>query len=147
MTVKSWGTGRPDYMSSSIASRPQIIEEQDTQERWTYNNEYTISSQSSTEETIYTVPEGYNLALGLVEISASGSCINKIKVQRDTTTVEQFEFDTHGNAPFSSISGVQIQSGEQVNIKIWNNDHISTVFTLNMSGVLEKLKSNIHEVN
>lgn len=140
MTVESWGTGRPDYMKAVVSSRPSIVEQEETQIRWDYNNTYSISSQSSTSADIYTVPIGYKLALGLIDISANHSCMNKIRTLRGTTLISEFEFDMRGNASLTPMTGQQLLAGEVLNIIIWNNDSIEVDFYLILSGVLERVR-------
>ena len=140
MTVESWGAGRPDYMKAVISSRPSIIEQEGTQIKWDYTNTYAISSESSTTATVYTVPSDYNLALGLIDISADNSCINKLRVLRGTTTIVEFQFDMHGHTPLTPMTGQQLTEGENLNIEIWNNDSVEVNFVLVLSGVLEIIK-------
>lgn len=140
MTIlESWGRGKPDYYKPVISSRPQIITESATQIKWTQTTAYVVNAQGVAINNFYTIPAGYNLELGGGFISCKDSCINKLRLlASNTELVGDFRFDTQGVIMFSSTTGQQIAPSTTIIAYIYNNDTLTSDFSLTISGVLTK---------
>jgi len=138
MTVKSWGTGRPDYYDQAIVSRPQILE--DSQIKWLFQETYTIGALEHEDITIYTVPAGYNLSFGGGQITTANSCINMLRLfYGDESLIGDFRYDMSGDMLVSTFAGQTIAEGVALTGTIWNNDTLSSEFSLFLAGILEKI--------
>jgi len=143
MTVKSWGTGRPDYSKPTIPSRPTLVDESNTQIKWTENKTYTITSMATAIDSFYTVIPGYNLTLGSIDISVDNSCIDQLRILGNSDVLADFKFDIRGSLIFTALTGQTLSAGETITAYIWNNDAIESNFTLTMSGVLDLVRTAI----
>ena len=136
MSVKSWGSGRPDYYKTAISSRPQVVE---NQTKWQLHNTYTIGAQGSAIGTFYTIPDGYNLSFGGGYITANNSCINKLRlIAGNESLVGDFRYDVRGDMSTSPLAGQVLNENTVLTAYIWNNDSITSIFSLILTGVLEK---------
>lgn len=139
MSVENWGSGKPDYFVPTISSRPSIISEQTTQQKWVQNTVYTIGGYSSVVQVFYTVPIGYKLQLGSAYISANNSVINKFRVLDDSTVIlGDFRYDMRGDVFWSSLDGQSLDDGHDLLVYLWNNDNDESEISLTISGVLER---------
>jgi hypothetical protein len=136
MTVEDWGTGRPDYHSDVLPSRPVIQPE--IQEAWEFQRTYTVSPQSSESEMIYTVPEGYTLTLDGGLVSVKDSCINMIQIFAPNSIIGDLRFDMRGDITIPASSQV-IDAETEITVYIYNNDTIQSDFSLALSGVLNEV--------
>ena len=137
MSVKSWGSGRPDYYNTSISSRPQVVE---NQTKWQLHESYTIGAQGAAISTFYTVPDGYNLSFGGGYITADNSCINKLRlIAGNESLIGDFRYDVRGDISVSSLTGQVLAENTELIAYLWNNDSITSIFSLILTGVLEKL--------
>jgi len=140
MTVKSWGKGRPDFYSDVISSRPVIATVQNTQARMLTQASYEVATGAVAIVSFYTVPDGYNLALGGGYISVKDSCINKLRLVTGTEElIGDFRFDMRGDLAMSALAGQQVPENTTITAYIYNNDVISSEFSLQLSGVLTKV--------
>lgn len=138
MAVESWGKGKPDYYKPVISSRPVIVESESNQIQWVLNTNYTITSMGSIISTFYTVPIGYVLSLGMIDISASDSCINKLRILKDGTMISEFKFDIRGELSMTNLTGQTLSAGQKLRVYIWNNNTIEDYFSVTISGFLSK---------
>jgi len=138
MTVEEWGKGRPDYYTPTLPGRESIITEEDTQIGWRHSDNYDVPTWTTATHTIYTVPTGYSLALGIIDVSTDNSCINKFRLLADATEVIKFKFDFSYVLDMSSITGQEINEGQVIKIYLTNNNVLNDTFYLTMSGVLIK---------
>jgi len=136
MSVQSWGSGRPDYYRTAIASRPQVVE---NQTKWQLHKSYTIGAQGSAIGTFYTVPAGYNLAFGGGYITANNSCINELRlISANESLIGDFRYDVRGDMSVSSLTGQVLAEDTEIIAYLWNNDSLTSIFSLILTGVLEK---------
>ena len=134
MPLDAWGAGSPDYYKPVISSRPQIL---DNQLKWAQSATYTVSAQAVSINSFYTVPEGYTLEIGGGFISCKDSCINKLRMVADgEELVGDFRFDIQGQISFSPSAGQTVAAGTEITIYIYNNDTLTSEFSLTLSGVL-----------
>lgn len=139
MSVKSWGKGRPDYMKAVIASRPVVIDAQLEQINMIIHKRFTIAAGGSAIDNFYTVPAGYNLALGGGHISVKDSCINKLRVvTANQELIGDFRYDMRGDFAMTSLAGQEISAGTILIAYIFNNDAIESQFSLVITGVLSR---------
>lgn len=135
--VSSWGAGAPDYYKPVISSRPQILE--NSQVKWAQSATYTVSAQAVSINSFYTVPAGYILEIGGGFISCRDSCINRLRiVANNEELVGDFRFDIQGMISFSPTAGQTVPAGTEIVIYIYNNDILTSEFSLTLSGVLVK---------
>lgn len=133
--VSEWGVGRPDYYTPVISSRPQILT--DIQTKWAQSATYTVSAQAVSINSFYTVPEGYILEIGGGFISCRDSCINRLRIVANSEElVGDFRFDIQGAISFSPSAGQTVLAGTEIVIYIYNNDILTSEFSLTLSGVL-----------
>lgn len=139
MSVEPWGAGKPDYFVPTISSRPSIISESVTQEKWTQNTVYAIGGFSSAVQTFYTIPTGYLLQLGSAYVSANNSVINKMRLLDETNVIlGDFRYDMRGDVSWSSLDGQSLSAGHSLIVYLWNNDADESEISLTISGVLER---------
>lgn len=136
MSVEQWGIGRPDYYKPSIVSRPIIVETADRQIEWVLDRSYTVTGMAASIDTFYTVPTGYSLSLGMIDISATESCINKIRILKNSVLISEFKFDMRGYLTMTGLSGQTLSAGDILLAYVWNNNTITDIFTVVMSGIL-----------
>ena len=75
MSVKSWGTGKPDYYKSTISSRPSIVTEETTQEETT--EETTEQEEPAKEAAPSDAPSASTIQLPEVDpLAVSGDIIS-----------------------------------------------------------------------
>ena len=133
--VDVWGQGRPDFHSDVIASRPIIVEKSSTQINWQIDKSYVVSAASTAVDTVYTVPDGYNLSLDTGLISVRDSCINKIQLYTSSSLLGDYRFDMRGDLG-SIVAGQTIPEGTSIVAYIYNNDAVTSEFSLVLAGVL-----------
>lgn len=136
MSVESWGKGRPDYYKPSLVSRPIVVESADRQIEWVLDRSYTIAGMAASIDTFYTVPSGYSLSLGMVDVSANESCINKIRILRNSVLIGEFKFDMRGNLTMTDLSGQTLSAGDVLLAYVWNYNTVTDVFSVIISGIL-----------
>jgi len=137
MTVKSWGTGRPDYYNQAVVSRPQVLK--DSQEKWQFQKTYAVGAQSALNISIYTIPIGYSLSFGGGQISTVNSCINMLQLLNGTESlIGDFRYDMSGDMIVSTLAGQQLLEGAILTGVISNNDSLASEFSVFLTGVLEK---------
>lgn len=134
--VENWGIGRPDFYGDVIASIPTI---QETQTAWKLQKAYTIALQSVETDTIYTVPEGHTLVFGGGSISVKDSCINKLQIFAPDSIIGDFMFDMAGNIT-QPLTNQTVTAGTDIIVYIYNNDTITSDFSLILSGVLNEVE-------
>jgi len=139
MAVKEWGKGRPDYYKPTLPARPSIVRESDTQIGWRHSADYNVATWTTDSYNIYTVPAGYSLSLGILDISCDNSCINAFRLLADATEIMEFKFDFNYALDMSSITGQDINEGQSIYVYITNNNVLNDKFYLTISGVLTKI--------
>ena len=139
MPVEPWGAGRPDFYQDVLSSKPILIKTEETQAQWKIQKEYTIAAQSVTVDTLYTVEAGYDLNLEVGIISVRDSCINQINLFGASSTLTgDFRFDMRGDLT-SAIAGQVIGTGEPIIAHIYNNDTITSNFSLTLTGMRNRI--------
>ena len=137
-TVESWGVGRPDFYSDVISSKPIVVKSQSTQTNWQLQKSYTIAAASVSIDTVYTVESGYDLNLELGIISVRDSCINRIEIFAPSSLTGSFRFDMRGDLS-SALAGQVIPSGTSIIVYIYNNDAVTSSFSLTLSGMKNRV--------
>ena len=132
MTIENWGTGAPDYYKPVIASQPQVLS---NQMKWSQSTNYIVDAISASINDFYTVISEYNLELSLGFISCKDSCINKLRIVADNEElIGDFRFDMQGSFNFGA--GRVVNSGSTIAVYIYNNDTLTSSFSLTLVGVL-----------
>lgn len=136
-TVEQRGIGRPDYTPAVITSKPVVVEGQDD-----WNVEIIkddLASGTVYSEAAYTVPEGYQLNLGGLIITCSGSCIQKLILYTPGKILGEYLYDMRGDIVFGPLSSKTMLAGQVLTVYIYNNDKVARDFSLSMLGVLEQV--------
>ena len=133
--VEDWGIWRPDFYSDVITSRSVVVEKSNTQINWQIDKSYVVSAASTVIDTVYTVPSGYNLILDTGLISVRDSCINKIQLFTSSSLLGDYRFDMRGDLG-SIVAGQLIPSGTAIVAYIYNNDGMTSEFSLVLAGFL-----------
>ena len=140
MTVADWGSGRPDYYSPTISSRPALVSEE--QEQWTLNKVYNIAGFASSLDAFYTVPADFDLVLGGGYISCNNSVINKLRILSGSTIIiGDFRYDMRADIILTSLSGQNVPTETVLNVYLWNNANIESEISVTLSGILERVRT------
>lgn len=136
-TVATRGIGRPDYTPAVITSKPVVVE---SQEDWNV----AIAKEDLAPSTIYskdayTVPEGYQLNLGGLIITCSGSCLQKLILYTPGKILGDYIYDMRGDIIFGPLTSKTMQAGQVLSVYIYNNDSVARDFSLSLIGLLEKV--------
>lgn len=137
--IDPWGAGKPDYYVPTIASRPVVVDEQLEQVKWIANETYSIAARAVAISDIYTVPTGYSLSFGGGHISVKDSCINNLRLLAGSESlIGDFRYDMRGDFIMTSLSGQVISAGTTITAYVYNNDTLTSEFSLTATGVLTR---------
>lgn len=143
-SITAVGVGRPDYTPAVAASKPTVIVDQLkwsllVTRRSTDVPPNPIPANTVVEIDAYTVPDGYQLAMGGGVVTCNVSCIQKIVMAHTPGIVGDYLYDMKGEIVFGPLSSTIINPGEHLMIYIYNNDDADRDFSVSLVGILEKV--------
>lgn len=137
ITVEQRGIGKPDYTPAVITSKPVVVEGQDDWNVTIIKDDLAPGAVYSKDA--YMVPEGYQLNLGGLIITCSGSCIQTLILYTPGKILGEYLYDMRGDIVFGPLSSKTMQAGQVLTVYIYNNDSVARDFSLSLIGVLEKV--------
>lgn len=135
--VAAKGIGRPDNTPTVTTSKPVIIE---NQEDWNVAiAKKDLAPGTVYTEDVYTVNVGYQLNLGGVIITCTGSCLQKLILYTPGKILGDYIYDMRGDIVFGPLTSKTMRAGQVLTAYIYNNDSVARDFSLSILGVLERV--------